>query len=236
MTLIAIVMLVVIGLLVVRSIVLVPRDAAYVVERLGRLDRVLTEGLHVVPVFMSRVTARVPTGHQVVDVPPTPCTTLDGHEVTCSGTVTFRVVDASAAVSNVADYRQALTEVAAQEFARAIVDVEAVAAPAAPSDALADLQAAAARFGLDVVSVEPRVTLSEQAEDALSSLVAAARDERVARWAAERGEPLGVDGRPTDEQRTAYDEWLALEVRIHAREIEAARRRAEAGLPEPGEG
>jgi regulator of protease activity HflC (stomatin/prohibitin superfamily) len=233
MTVFLIVTLVAVGLIVIRSVVVVPPGFFYVVERLGRFDRALTPGLHVVPPFICRVSARLPAGDQILDVPPLRCTTRDGSDVTCTGTVTFRVVDPAAAVSNVADYKRALGELAARSFARAIGDVEAVAAPTAPANALAELEAAVGKIGLALVAIHPQVTLPDHAVAALASQVAAERDERVARWLASRGERLGRDGRPTDAQRAAYDEWVAAEVRANAREIEAARQLAAAPPPAP---
>jgi hypothetical protein len=75
--------------------------------------------------------------------------------------------------------------------------------------------------------------MSDRARAALESQVAAERDERVARWVTSRGERPGRDGRPTDAQRSAYDEWIAAEGRANAREIEAARQLAAAPPPAP---
>lgn len=212
-------------LLIARSVVVVPSGQAYVVERLGRVERVLPAGLHVVPPFVSRVAARVPLGEQTLEVPGGPCCTRDNATATCGGSVVLRVLDPAKAVSAVADYRDATVQAVAQAWFQAVAASDLVEAPAAVGSAHRRAESAAGGWGVSIVSAQPLLRLSEEALRRLEGLGAREREARVAEWATKRGQKLGPDGRPTASQRVAYDEWLALEVRAHAREVDAARKR-----------
>jgi regulator of protease activity HflC (stomatin/prohibitin superfamily) len=233
MLLAAIFVAVVALLLTARSVVVVPRDQAVVVERLGRFDRVLTSGMHVLPPVLSSIRARVPLGEQRLDVAPVSCTTRDGAAATCRGSVTFRVVDAAAATYAVADYRSAVVQAASSAWSGAVAGSELIAAPAAVENAQSSVQGAVAPWGLQVTEVRPVLTLSDEAGRELAARAGAERDARIAAWARERGRPPAADGRPTAAQRAAYEEWMALEVRANQPEIEGARRAFEEAAASP---
>jgi hypothetical protein len=181
--------------------------------------------------FISSVRARVPLGAQTVDIEPTPYVTRDNATATCGGSVTFQVIDVVRAATLVANYRDAVTQVAARTWSEAIAASDAVSAPLEVRTAHNRAEATLAAWGIKILEVRPLVTLSDDAMQRLEAQVGAERDARVAAWARERGQPLGPDGRPTAAQLGAYDEWIALEVRAHQREIDAARQAERASTP-----
>jgi regulator of protease activity HflC (stomatin/prohibitin superfamily) len=228
---IAIALAIVVLVLMRQSVVAVPSGFAYAIERLGRFERVLMPGLHVVLPFVSRVAGRIPLGEQTVDVPAVPCTTRDGESATCGGSVTFQVVDPAAAVSAVADLRAGVTTLASRVWMEAMAANPASLAPQAAHEAEDAIRAEASGWGLQIVHAQPLLKLSDRAIRDLEAKAAEERDARIAAWVRERGELPGPDGRPTAAQRSAYEEWMALEVRAHQKEIQAARREAERPAP-----
>jgi len=223
-TIAAVVLAVVALALVLRSVVVVPNGFAYVLERLGRVDRVLRAGLHVAPPFLTRVSARIPLGQQTLDLPAAPCTTRDGAAATCGGSVVFRVVDPGLAVSAVADFRSALAQLISRAWADAVGASTLLDSVDAVRAAHREAQPTAARWGIEIVEAHPLLRPSDQAMRQLETLAAGERDAKVTAWLKDRNKVPGPDGRPTPEQFAAYREWLDLEVRIHQREIEAARK------------
>lgn len=210
--------------LVLRSVVVVPKGFAYVLERLGRMDRVLQEGFHVTPPFLTRVSARIPLDEQTLELPAAPCATSDGAAATCGGLVIFRVVDPGLALSAVADFRSALAQLISRAWVDAVGASTLLDAPDAVGAAHRKAQPAASSWGVEIIKALPVLRYSDQAMRQIETLAARERDTRVAAWLKDRNQRLGPDGRPTPEQFAAYDEWLALERRIHARELEAARK------------
>jgi regulator of protease activity HflC (stomatin/prohibitin superfamily) len=210
--------------LVARSIVIVPKDQAFVMETLGRIDRVLTPGLHIVPPVICRVSARVPLAEQSLDVPTTPAALRTGSEASVHGIVSFRVLDAKQAVSQVGDYRAGLAGVASAHWRSAIQASDHLTFIDQVRGAETGIREAVANWGLEILEILPEVSLSDGAMRALQAESAESEDRRIAQWVTERRQRLGPDGRPTPAQRAAYREWLDLEVRMHADEIEEARR------------
>ena len=219
------ILLVVLLIAVARSVVVVPARQAYVVEKLGRFDRVLTEGTYFIAPLMNRVSERVPLDEQSIEIPPESHGLASGSEATVQGTVTFYVADPARAVTEVADYRQALATLVATDWRRAIAASDALTVVDQIRAAESAIAQTVAPWGLSIVETRPHVTLAPEAMQRLEVRVGEERDARVLAWLAERRQRPGKDGRPTDEQRAAYREWLDLEVRVHAGEIADARRR-----------
>lgn len=215
--------LLVIGIIVLvvvaRSLVVVPPCKAYVIERRGRFDRVPTGGTHVIPPLICRVSVRVPLDEQSIDIPAASHGLASGSEATVQGTVTFYVADPALAVTEVADYRQALATLVATDWRRAIAASDAITVVDQVRAAESSIAQAAAPWGLSIVATQPHLTLAPEAMQRLESRVAEERDARVLAWLAERRQRPGKDGRPTDGQREAYREWLDQELRVHADEI-----------------
>ncbi len=214
--------------IVTRSVVIVPNEFAYVLERFGRFDRVLQPGVHVTMPFIARISARIPLAEQTLEVPAVTCTSQDGASATCGGFIVFRVVDPAAAIAQVTDFRSAVVQLTSSAWANAVGTGAMLESPLAVRDAEGHIRAAAAAWGLEIVRALPLLKLSDEVMRQHETLVSQERDAQVAAWATERRQPLGPDGRPTPEQGKAFAEWLALEVRAHSREIEAAQREYEA--------
>jgi regulator of protease activity HflC (stomatin/prohibitin superfamily) len=223
MTLLVLVPLAIMTLLVLRSIVFVPIGFAYVTERRGQ-RLVLQAGLHLSPPFLTRVSAKIPLTDQTVDVPAVACTTQDGAASTLGGAVVFKIVDPAKAVSNVADVRTEIVKLMSTTWTGAVAAHPLLEALMAVKEAHYPLKKTLAAWGVEIVKALPEMKLSDQAMQALEAQAAEERSARVAAWVTERKQRLGPDGRPTPEQVAAYGEWLALERRIHQKELEAAQR------------
>jgi len=220
---IAILLLVVVA----RAVVAVPPNTAYVVEKLGRATRVFQPGLHIVTPFVERVAHRVPLGDQSLDVPEVSSTLRSGGTATVHGTVTIRVVDPLVAVTNVADYRTAVATLVATTWKRAIGESAFIDTDPRVRATDAAIREAAAAWGLTLVHVQPSIRLSDDAEHMLMAKAEEEREQRILAWVTKRGERPGRDGRPTDAQWQAYQEWMDQEVAAHRGEIASARRLAE---------
>ena len=95
-----------------RSIRVVPKGYAGIVERLGRYQRTLNPGLgFLVPVF-DRVYTLIDMREQAAAIAPQPLTTKDDFEVRVTTLVHFQVSDARAATYEISDYRGALEKLA----------------------------------------------------------------------------------------------------------------------------
>src|SRR5438105_14099944 len=104
-----IVLLVVAGVVLyalARTVRIIPRARAGVVERLGRYSRTLTPGLAIVVPFVDRIRDMIDLREQVVSFPPQPVITEDNLVVSIDTVIYFQVTDPKAATYEVANYIQ----------------------------------------------------------------------------------------------------------------------------------
>ena len=104
--------------LIAKSVLVVPKGTSVVFGKLGRADRTLGPGLHIVVPFITSVMARLPAGEQELDVPAAAGQLRDGTGASVRGTVRYRMADAAKAMNDVADYRKAVAQLASTHWLR----------------------------------------------------------------------------------------------------------------------
>lgn len=139
------------------ALITVPAGAAAVVTRLGRYRCTLPPGRHLLAPGLDRVQALVPTEPQELPARFV-VATRDDRSVAVECTLRVTVTDARAAVFEVADYRQALNQLAST-VARTIVAeldfVDALTACGELGSAIdATLNEVAPRWGLRIEQVQ----------------------------------------------------------------------------------
>jgi len=98
----------VVVLLLAKAVVVVPKNGAFVIERLGEYDRTLIRGLHVVLPFIDRIAYRQSLKDAAVDLSEQMCITHDHIQVRVDGVLYIKVFDAEKASYGVADYELAI--------------------------------------------------------------------------------------------------------------------------------
>ncbi|MDQ0426810.1 MULTISPECIES: SPFH domain-containing protein [Cellulomonas] len=88
----------------VRAVRIVPQAVAIIVERLGRYNKTLDAGLHLLIPFVDRVRANVDLREQVVSFPPQPVITSDNLVVSIDTVIYFQVTSPKDAVYEIANY------------------------------------------------------------------------------------------------------------------------------------
>src|SRR6188768_3566241 len=90
----------------------VPQQAAYVVENLGRYSRTLQAGFHILIPFVERIAYRHNLKEQAIDIPEQICITKDNVQVGVDGVLYMQVLDASRASYGITNYNFAITQLA----------------------------------------------------------------------------------------------------------------------------
>ena len=106
----AIVVLVVIVL--AKTATVVPQQSAYVVETLGRYNRTIQAGFHILVPFIDRVAYRHNLKEEAMDIPEQVCITRDNVQVGVDGVLYLQVLDASKASYGITNYRFAIIQLA----------------------------------------------------------------------------------------------------------------------------
>lgn len=96
----------------VKSVRVVPQKAAYIVERLGKYNKTLEAGLHILIPFLDKVAYKHSLKEQAVDVPPQTCITKDNIAVEVDGILYMQVMDPKRASYGINNYHFAASQLA----------------------------------------------------------------------------------------------------------------------------
>ena len=98
--------------IVVEGVRIVPQQNAWVIEYLGKFQRVLEPGLNLINPFFARVAYKHSLKEVPLDVPEQICITRDNTQLSVDGIIYFQVVDPKLASYGSSDYIQAITQLA----------------------------------------------------------------------------------------------------------------------------
>ena len=109
---VAVVFLIIAIVFISQTIKIVPQQNAWVVERLGKFDRVLTPGLKFLIPFIERVSYKHSLKEVPLDVPSQVCITKDNTQLQVDGILYFQVTDPMRASYGSSNYIVAITQLA----------------------------------------------------------------------------------------------------------------------------
>jgi len=120
--LIALAVLIIVTL--VKGAVIVPQKSAFIIERLGKFDRTLEAGFHILIPFVDRAAYVFSLKEQVVDIPAQICITKDNVSVEVDGIIYLEIQDAHKAAYGIDDYLRAATQLAQTTLRSAIGKID----------------------------------------------------------------------------------------------------------------
>src|SRR6266511_1443826 len=95
-----------------RTVVVVPQQNAYVVERLGRFSGVLEAGMHILVPFMDVIRYRHILKEQALDIPEQVCITRDNVQVAVDGILYLKILNPERASYGISDFYFAVSQLA----------------------------------------------------------------------------------------------------------------------------
>jgi len=96
----------------INTLKIVPQQHAWVVERLGKFDRILMPGLNIIVPFIDRVAYKHELKEFPLDVPSQVCITRDNTQLQVDGVLYFQVTDPMRASYGSSNYIDAITQLA----------------------------------------------------------------------------------------------------------------------------
>lgn len=99
-------------LIVLIGVRIVPQQSAFVVERLGRFNGVLTPGLNVIIPFIDKIAYKHTLKEVALDIPEQVCITKDNVQVAVDGVVFLQVMDPKLASYGISNYHFAVSQLA----------------------------------------------------------------------------------------------------------------------------
>src|SRR6188474_3178951 len=99
-------------IIVAKTVVVVPQQSAFVVERLGRFADVKQAGFHILVPFLDVIRYRHSLKEVAMDIPEQICITRDNVQVHVDGVIYLQVLNPERASYGVADYLFAISQLA----------------------------------------------------------------------------------------------------------------------------
>lgn len=99
-------------LLASKSVVVVPQQNAYVVERLGKYYTILSAGFHIIVPFIDVIAYKHSLKERAVEIPEQVCITKDNVQVHVDGFLYLQILNPQRASYGIADYLFAITQLA----------------------------------------------------------------------------------------------------------------------------
>jgi len=171
-------------LLLIMSITVVPQQSAFIVERLGKYDRSLEAGFHLLLPLLDRVAYRYSLKEDVADTLAQPCITRDNVTVHVDGLVYLKVNDAKLAAYGIANYRSAATQLAQTSLRSAIgkitLDKTFEERDLINGEVVKAVDEAAQAWGVKVMRFEIKdITPPESVKKAMEAQMTAEREKRA---------------------------------------------------------
>ncbi len=193
-----------------RSVRVVPNKTALIVERLGKYNRTLQAGFHVLVPFIDKVRYRQTLKEQAVDVPAQDCFTKDNVQVRVDGVLYLQVIDPKKASYGIKNYAYA-TVLLAQTTMRSVIgqlelDNTFEAREKINASVVKAVDEASDPWGVKVTRYEiQNIKVSESIMDAMEAQMKAEREKR-----AEIARSLGEMETKINLSQAAYEEAVNL--------------------------
>lgn len=119
-----IIAIIVVLIIVIKSARVVPQRKEYIVERLGKYNRTMEAGLHILVPFLDRIAYRLSLKEEVMDIPSQDCITNDNVSVSVDGILYIQVIDSRRASYGIDNYRYAASQLAQTSLRSVIGKIE----------------------------------------------------------------------------------------------------------------
>ncbi len=182
---IAIVIVLIVVVTLYRMVRIVPQQRMDIVERLGRYNRTLDPGFHLLVPFFDRVREKVDMREAVQSFPPQPVITSDNLVVSIDTVLYYRVVDPVRAVYEIASFLQAIEQLTVTTLRNVIGSMDLEKALTSRDEINQHLSSVldetTGRWGIKVTRVEIKaIEPPPSIRDSMEKQMRAERDRRAA--------------------------------------------------------
>src|SRR5687767_12633656 len=170
-------------IVIAKTAVVVPQQSAYVVETLGRYNRTIQAGFHILKPFFDRVAYKHNLKEEAMDIPEQVCITRDNVQVGVDGVLYMQILDASKASYGITNHRFAISQLAQttlrSEIGKIELDRTFEERGTINANVVAELDKASAPWGVKVLRYE--IKNINPPKDVLSAMEKQMRAEREKR-------------------------------------------------------
>jgi regulator of protease activity HflC (stomatin/prohibitin superfamily) len=210
-----------------KTAVVVPQQSAYVVETLGRYNRTIQAGFHILVPFIDRVAYRHNLKEEAMDIPEQVCITRDNVQVGVDGVLYLQVLDASKASYGITNYRFAIIQLAQttlrSEIGKIELDRTFEERAAINANVVAELDKASAPWGVKVLRYEIKnINPPKDVLSAMEKQMRAEREKRAVVLASEGERDAKINQAEGEKQRVIKESEATKQQQINEAQGQAA--------------
>jgi regulator of protease activity HflC (stomatin/prohibitin superfamily) len=184
MEVISIAIIVAIAIIIIRGIVIVPQANAFVIERLGKFNKTLEGGFHIIVPILDSIRSKVTKQEQLIDIPSQSVITKDNVNINVDGIIFIQVEDAKLATYGVVDFKMALANLATTtlraEIGQLALDETLSSRDTLNRKILTAIDEASSKWGVKTMRVELRdISVPLEIEEAMNLQMKAEREKRA---------------------------------------------------------
>lgn len=179
------VLAVIIIVLLLKTAVIVPQRSEYIIERLGKFNKSLGAGFHILFPFLDTVAYKRSLKEEVMDIPSQDCITTDNVSVSVDGVLYLQVIDSKLSAYGIDNYRLAASQLAQTSLRSVIGKIELDRTfeerESLNQRVVAAIDEAAQNWGVKVLRYEIKdITPPQSVMDAMEKQMRAEREKRAA--------------------------------------------------------
>ncbi len=173
-----------VGIIIAKGIVIVPQTHAFVIERLGKFNRTLEGGFHIVIPIMDAIRSKLTKQEQIINIPQQNVITKDNVNISVDGIVFIQVEDAKKATYGIVDFKSALANLSTTtlraEIGQLALDETLSSRDTLNRKILQAIDEASSKWGVKTMRVELRdISVPIEIEEAMNLQMKAEREKRA---------------------------------------------------------
>ena len=210
-----------------RTATVVPQQSAYVVESLGKYNRTLHAGFHVLVPFVERIAYRHNLKEQALDVAEQICITRDNVQVGVDAVLYMQVLDPHLASYGITNYSFAIAQLAQttlrSEIGKIELDRTFEARGTINANVVSELDKASGAWGVKVMRYEIKnIAPPKDVLSAMEKQMRAEREKRAVVLASEGDRDAKINQAEGDKQRVIKASEASKQQQINEAEGQAA--------------
>jgi regulator of protease activity HflC (stomatin/prohibitin superfamily) len=207
-------------IVVVKTAVIVPQQSAYIVELLGKYNRTLRAGFHILIPFIERIAYRHSLKELAIDIPEQVCITKDNVQVGIDGILYLQVLDPGRASYGITDFNFAITQLAQttlrSEIGKIDLDRTFEERAAINANIVSELDQASDAWGVKVLRYEIRnINPPRDVLQAMEKQMRAEREKRAVILASEGDRDAKINQAEGEKQRVIKESEAAKQQQIN---------------------
>jgi len=183
-SIISLAIIIAVAIIIIKGIAIVPQSHAYVIERLGKYNKTLEGGFHIIIPVLDSISAKLTKQEQIINIPQQNVITKDNVNISVDGIIFIQVEDAKKATYGIVDFKNALSNLSTTtlraEIGQLALDETLSSRDSLNRKILQAIDDASTKWGVKTMRVELRdISVPLEIEEAMNLQMKAEREKRA---------------------------------------------------------